>query len=143
MRRFRLAAFASALALLPGAAGADALVDNVTGMTIAKDGQVTRFTGLLLTPDGHVARLLAAKDKRPDKLDWRADPDALVSNLYLATIMNWDILFFLFNSTDLRRKLRAHVFNNISTRQFMSTDGLCSSGTWWASRLHFIVLFSS
>jgi len=52
---------------------ADGLVDNVNGMTLDKDRHVVRFTGLLITPDGKVARLLSAKDKRPDKLDWRAD----------------------------------------------------------------------
>lgn len=52
---------------------ADALVDNVNGMTVDKAGHVTRFTGLVLTPDGKVVRLLSAHDKRPDHLDWRAD----------------------------------------------------------------------
>jgi len=52
---------------------ADGLVDNVTGMTMDKDGRVVRFTGMLMTTDGKVTRLLAAKDKRPEKLDWRAD----------------------------------------------------------------------
>ena len=54
-------------------ASAGALVDNVTGITLDEQGQVVRFTGLLLTPDGHVIRLLAAGDKRPERLDWRAD----------------------------------------------------------------------
>ncbi|EZP53517.1 amidohydrolase [Sphingomonas sp. RIT328] len=62
-----------AAALLPGVAAADGLVDNVNGMTLDKDGKVVRFQAMLVTPDGHVARLLSAKDKRPDKLDWRAD----------------------------------------------------------------------
>jgi predicted amidohydrolase YtcJ len=62
-----------ALALLPAPALADALVDNVNGMTLDKDGKVVRFTGMVMTPEGKVVRLLAAKDKRPDKLDWRAD----------------------------------------------------------------------
>jgi len=65
---------ATAVALLsPIAATADALVDNVNGITLDKQGKVTRFQAMLLSPDGKVVRLLAAKDKRPDKLDWRAD----------------------------------------------------------------------
>lgn len=64
---------AAALLFLAGPAMADALVDNVTGVTLDKDGRVVRFTGLLLSPDGKVAALLTAKDKRPAKLDWRAD----------------------------------------------------------------------
>ncbi|KQU49663.1 metal-dependent hydrolase [Sphingomonas sp. Leaf339] len=61
------------LAVLPAPALADALVDNVDGITLDADGKVVRFTGLVLTTDGKVVRLLSAKDKRPEKLDWRAD----------------------------------------------------------------------
>lgn len=77
VRPFRALArglYASVLALaLASPALADGLVDNVTGMTLDKDGRVVRFTGVLMTLDGKVTRLLAAKDKRPEKLDWRAD----------------------------------------------------------------------
>lgn len=52
---------------------ADSLVDNVTGMTLDKDGKVLHFNGLLMTSDGTVIRLLQPNDKRPEKLDWRAD----------------------------------------------------------------------
>lgn len=54
-------------------AHADALIDNVDGITLDAEGKVVRFTGLVMTPDGHVARLLKQGEKRPDKLDWRAD----------------------------------------------------------------------
>jgi predicted amidohydrolase YtcJ len=63
----------AAALLCSTAALADGLVDNVQGETLDKDGQVIRFTGLLVSPDGHVVRLLSAKDKRPDRLTWRAD----------------------------------------------------------------------
>ncbi len=52
---------------------ADALIDNVDGITLDADGKVIHFTGLLMTPDGHVAKLLKQGEKRPDKLDWRSD----------------------------------------------------------------------
>lgn len=68
---FRIAALAAAACST--AALADGLVDNVNGMTLDKDGRVVRFQAMLVTPDGTVAKLLAAKDKRPDKLDWRVD----------------------------------------------------------------------
>ncbi|SEN17705.1 hypothetical protein SAMN05192583_2143 [Sphingomonas gellani] len=61
------------LCLLPIPAFADALVDNVNGITLDKDGRVIHFTGLLLTPDGKVSKLMKSGDKRPEKLDWRAD----------------------------------------------------------------------
>jgi len=64
---------ATGAAVLPGAAYADGIVDNVNGMTLDKDGKVVRFQALLVTPDGKVSKLLSAKDKRPEKLDWRVD----------------------------------------------------------------------
>ena len=59
--------------LLASPAFADALVDDVNGITLDKEGRVVRFTGLLMSPDGKVTGLLSASDKRPAKLDWRAD----------------------------------------------------------------------
>ncbi|MFD1786383.1 amidohydrolase [Sphingomonas floccifaciens] len=61
---------ASTLAASP--AFADALVDNVEGVTLDKDGREVRFTGILIA-DGKVVRLLKQGEKRPDRLDWRAD----------------------------------------------------------------------
>lgn len=61
------------LALLaPAPALADALIDNVEGVTLDPDGKEVRFTGILIK-DGVVTRLLKANEKRPDKLDWRTD----------------------------------------------------------------------
>jgi predicted amidohydrolase YtcJ len=70
MRKLTIAA---AWLLLPAPALADALIDNINGMAPGEKGEVIRFTGLVLSPDGKVVRLLKAGDKRPDKLDWRAD----------------------------------------------------------------------
>ena len=64
---------AAALLLSAAPALADALVDNVNGMTLDKEGRVIRFTGLLLSSDGKVTALLSRDAKRPAKLDWRAD----------------------------------------------------------------------
>ncbi|WP_445193440.1 amidohydrolase [Sphingomonas sp. Tas61C01] len=61
------------LLMMPAPALADALIDNVNGMTLDKERKVIRFNGLLMSADGKVVRLLTAKDKRPEKLDWRAD----------------------------------------------------------------------
>ena len=62
-----------ALVALSTPAFADALVDNVNGMTLDKDGRVIRFNALLISPEGKVVKLLQANDKRPERLDWRAD----------------------------------------------------------------------
>ncbi len=64
---------AAATLLVPTPVLADALVDNVSGVALDKDGRVVRFTGVLLTPDGKVARLLRRGEQRPARLDWRAD----------------------------------------------------------------------
>lgn len=66
-------AVAAAALLAPAPALADALIDNVNGLTLTKDGKVQRFNALLITPDGKVAKLLDRKDKRPEKLDFRYD----------------------------------------------------------------------
>jgi predicted amidohydrolase YtcJ len=68
----RFAALAAAL-LLATPALADALVDNVDGMALDKDGDVVRFTGILIGKDGKVVKLLKRGEKRPEALDWRAD----------------------------------------------------------------------
>ncbi|MGN6277369.1 MAG: amidohydrolase [Sphingomonas sp.] len=52
---------------------ADALIDNVNGVALDKNGKVLHFTGLLMTPQGKITKLLGDHDKRPDKLDWRTD----------------------------------------------------------------------
>ena len=68
-----MAMLLAAGAMLPLAAGADGIVDNVNGLTLDKDGKVVRFQAMLVTANGQVGKLLGAKDKRPDKLDWRVD----------------------------------------------------------------------
>ena len=64
---------ALSLALLAAPAFADALVDNVNGITLDKQGHVVRFTGLLISAEGKVSRLLERGDARPARVDWRAD----------------------------------------------------------------------
>ena len=53
-----LSAVALSSLIVPCAAWADALIDNVNGITLDKDGKVVRFTGLLMSPDGKVVKLL-------------------------------------------------------------------------------------
>lgn len=69
--RLRLV-LAAATALVASPAFADALIDNVSGVALDRDGREVRFTGILIN-DGKVVRLLKRGEKRPDRLDWRAD----------------------------------------------------------------------
>lgn len=63
---------AAALVLTAAPALADTLVDNVNGMSVARDGSVTRFTGLVVGKDGKIVQLLKRNDKRP-RTDYRVD----------------------------------------------------------------------
>lgn len=54
-------------ALTTAPAFADALVDNVNGVTLDKNGRMVRFTGIVIGDDGKVKQLLGEKDKRNKK----------------------------------------------------------------------------
>ena len=53
-------------------ASADVLVDNVSGVTLDKDGKVKRFEALVIDDDGRIAQVLARGDDRP-RTDYRED----------------------------------------------------------------------
>ena len=56
MKSLYLAALMLAAASAPAAA--DTLVDNVQGMSVDRQGRVTRFTGIWIDDDGRVKQLL-------------------------------------------------------------------------------------
>ena len=68
----RLLVTAAALSMA-GPAYADALIDNVNGVTLDDQGAPLRFTGIVITREGRVVRLLQQGEKRPERPDWRAD----------------------------------------------------------------------
>ncbi len=72
---------AAVAALVPMPALADALIDNVQGITLDRNGQVVRFKAIVMDKDGKVVRLIPTnepphkptkKDPGP-RYDWRAD----------------------------------------------------------------------
>ena len=67
----RILAAVAALTLTAPAL-ADALLDNVDGITLDQAGRVIRFRGLLVA-GGKVVRLVQRGDKLPAKLDWKVD----------------------------------------------------------------------
>ena len=71
MKSFRLIALVAAFVAVPAAA--DTLVDNVQGMSVDRQGHVTRFTGIWIDDDGRVKQLLQRKDKRPQRTDFAVD----------------------------------------------------------------------
>ncbi|WP_394647902.1 amidohydrolase [uncultured Sphingomonas sp.] len=83
MNRRHLTAVLGALAGLSVtvAAGADALIDNVNGLTLNRDRQVVRFKAMVIDAQGKVVRLIAPDEEPPKRTkknpgpryDWRAD----------------------------------------------------------------------
>lgn len=58
---------------LASSARADALIDNVNGMTLDEKGQVVRFTGLMINREGKISLILKSGERRPKKADWKID----------------------------------------------------------------------
>lgn len=54
-------------------ANADVLIDNVNGMSIDKDGEVTTFNGLLVGDNGRIKDIYRRRDKRPERVDYKLD----------------------------------------------------------------------
>lgn len=71
--RCRLIGWALLFALVPSAASADGVIDNVNGYTLDASGALIRFNGLVINHEGRVARLLNDGDKRPSQPDFRLD----------------------------------------------------------------------
>jgi hypothetical protein len=69
----RLPAAIAALTLTISPAAAETLIDNINGLSIARDGKVTRFTGMVLGDDGVIVQLLIYGDTQPEGLDYRID----------------------------------------------------------------------
>jgi len=68
-----LCAGAASVLLVPAAAHADSLIENVNGMTLDSEGNVIRFTAMLVDDDGKVKQLLDRRDKRPRDVDFQFD----------------------------------------------------------------------
>ncbi|MGX7896730.1 amidohydrolase [Tsuneonella sp. HG222] len=63
----------AALALMSASpALADTLVDNINGISIARDGKVTRFSAMVIDNQGRISQVLDRRDKVP-RVDFRED----------------------------------------------------------------------
>ncbi|MHC9418386.1 amidohydrolase [Sphingomonas citri] len=72
---------ATCLLVSASGAAADALIDNVTGLTLDRDQRVVRFKAMVIDAQGKVVRLIAPDEQPPKptkknpgpRYDWRAD----------------------------------------------------------------------
>ena len=108
----RLAVALVALSLSAPAA-ADTLFDNINGMSIARDGRVTRFTGMVISDDGVITQLLEYGDTPPEALDYRIDgrgraviPGMIDSHLHVMDIGFAALTLDLFDTQSLDEALR-------------------------------------
>ena len=74
MIRKLIAAFTAlaATALLPAPAAADTLLDNVNGISIDREGNVTRFSALVFDDNGRIVQVLR-EGETPPRTDYRED----------------------------------------------------------------------
>ncbi|MEB3415831.1 amidohydrolase [Alteriqipengyuania sp. WL0013] len=72
MLKTLLSAATAAIALIAAPAEADVLLDNVQGITVDREGNVTRFEALVIGDDGRITHVLARGERRP-QTDYRED----------------------------------------------------------------------
>jgi predicted amidohydrolase YtcJ len=68
-----LATALCALALLPAPALADTLVENINGISVDREGEVTRFAAMVIDDEGRITRILSRRERRPEGVDFRED----------------------------------------------------------------------
>ena len=77
MRPFRALALATILALTSPAL-ADTHIDNIAGISIARDGTVDRFAGMVVDEDGRISELLDFGDRPTRDIAYRVDGEGRV-----------------------------------------------------------------
>jgi predicted amidohydrolase YtcJ len=66
-------ALAAAALLLSAPASADTLIDNVNGISIERDGTVTRFAGVVIDDDGKIVELIERRGRPSERVEFRED----------------------------------------------------------------------
>jgi len=67
----RLHLLAAAALLLPAPAFADTLFDNLNGISVDRDGTVTRFTAMVIDDNGRITHVLRRGEQPPERVDFR------------------------------------------------------------------------
>lgn len=63
----------AAALLVPGPALADTLIDNINGLSVDRQGTITRFAAMVIDDQGRVAQLLKSGERPPERTDYRED----------------------------------------------------------------------
>ncbi|HSG33133.1 MAG TPA: amidohydrolase family protein [Sphingomonadaceae bacterium] len=105
-----LAAFAALF--LAGPAAAATLIDNINGMSIARDGKVTRFAAMVVNEDGVITRILQREDTPPD-VEYRVDgrgrtviPGMIDSHVHLMDLGFAELTLKLYETRSLDEALK-------------------------------------
>ena len=72
-RRLLAAALCAMTSLSPIPVLADTLVDNINGISVDREGEVTRFEAMVIDDEGRITRILSRRDRRPADVDFRED----------------------------------------------------------------------
>lgn len=71
--RTLLASLAALATLVAAPAAADTLIDNIQGISIARDGTITRFNAMVIGDDGRIEQIIRRGEDRPRRADFRLD----------------------------------------------------------------------
>ena len=78
MTLFRTFIAALAVLVLPASALADTWIDNVEGISIDREGNVTRFSGMVVDEDGRITELLRRGERPTREIEYRVDGEGRV-----------------------------------------------------------------
>ena len=78
MTLFRTFIAALAVLMLPASALADTWIDNVEGISIDREGNVTRFSGMVVDEDGRITELLRRGERPTREIEYRVDGEGRV-----------------------------------------------------------------
>ncbi|WP_202131568.1 amidohydrolase [Aurantiacibacter rhizosphaerae] len=71
-------AVVAALLCMPAPALADTHIDNIEGISVARDGSIDRFGGMVVDEDGRISELLDFGDRPTREIDYRIDGEGRV-----------------------------------------------------------------
>ncbi len=128
----RPAALLAALFLIASPAAADTLIDDINGISIARDGTITRFTGMMVREDGIIRQILQRGDQPMTPYQFHVDghgrtvvPGMIDAHLHLMDLGFKSLTLDLSDTTSLAQaqaKIAAYAAK-YPTRPWIIGDG--------------------